>query len=67
MKIEYIRNFDEVDVFQQLIVLQNATDLLQYLKKENKSFPEGVCEKGVEALEKAWSYVDDVLIHGDYE
>ena len=33
MKIDYIRDFDKTDSIQQMIVLHNAVELLEYLKE----------------------------------
>lgn len=66
MKIDYIRDFDKTDSIQQMIVLHNASELLQYLKKENEKFSDDVVKQGVEALRKASDFIDDEIIHGGY-
>lgn len=66
MKIDYIRDFDKTDCIQQMIVLHNASELLEYLKRENKNFSDDVVKQGVEALRKASNFIDDELIHGGY-
>ena len=38
MKIDYIRDFDKTDSIQQMIVLHNAVELLEYLKREHDNF-----------------------------
>ena len=37
MKIDYIRDFDKTDSIQQMIVLHNASELLEYLKREHEN------------------------------
>jgi hypothetical protein len=64
MKIDYIKDFDRTDSIQQMIVLRNASELLEYLKRENESFPDDVLKQGVEALRKASDFIDDEIIHG---
>ncbi len=63
MKIDYIRDFDRTDSLQQMVILHNASELLEYLKKEHKSLPDDVVEQGVEALRKAIDFIDDEIIH----
>ena len=36
MKIDYIRDFDKTDCIQQMIVLHNASELLEYLREKTK-------------------------------
>lgn len=67
MKIDYIKDFDRTDSIQQMIVLRNASELLEYLKRENESFPDDVLKQGVEALRKASDFIDDEIIHGGYK
>ena len=62
--ISEIKDFDKTDSFQQLIVLRNAMELLDYLKKEYSDFPAGVSEEGNKALLAASNYIDDEVIHG---
>lgn len=64
MKIDYIKDFDRTDSIQQMIVLRNASELFEYLKRENESFPDDVLKQGVEALRKASDFIDDEIIHG---
>lgn len=64
MKIDYIKDFDRTDSIQQMIVLRNASELLEYLKRENESFPDDVLKQGVEALREASDFIDDEIIHG---
>lgn len=67
MRIEAIKDFDETDLFQQLLVLQNAKDLLIYLNDTESEFPHEVYSEGTEQLKKAMSFVNDTLIHQDYD
>lgn len=67
MEIEYIRDMDELDNVQKLMVLQNAKDLLKYLHEAEENFPYDVYFEGTEKLKKAMAFVDDELIHGGYE
>lgn len=67
MKIDYIKDFDETDSIQKLIILHNASELLKYLKQEYENFPDDVLEQGVEALRKADNFVDDEIIHNGYK
>lgn len=64
MKIDYIRDFDKTDSIQQMIVLHNAVELLEYLKREHANFSDDVLKQGVEALRKASDFIDDEIIHG---
>ncbi|PBG42515.1 hypothetical protein [Clostridioides difficile] len=64
MKIDYIRDFDKKDSIQQMIVLKNEFELLEYLKRENENFPDEGVKQGVEALGKASNFNDDVIIKG---
>jgi hypothetical protein len=66
MQIDYIKDFDETDSIQKLMILHNASELLKYLKQEYENFPDDVLEQGVEALRKADYFVDDEIIHGGY-
>lgn len=66
MKTDYIRDFDKTDSIQQMIVLHNAVELLEYLKRENENFSGEVVKQGVEALRKASNFIDDEIIHGGY-
>ncbi|HBG6310072.1 TPA: hypothetical protein KQW67_003701 [Clostridioides difficile] len=66
MKIDYIRDFDKTDSIQQMIVLHNASELLEYLKREHENFPDEVVKQGVESLRKASNFIDDEIIHGGY-
>lgn len=66
MNIDYIRDFDETDSVQQMTVLHNAAELLEYLKREHKNFSDDVLKQGVEALRKASNFIDDEIIHGGY-
>lgn len=63
MRVEYIRNMDELDNVQKYMVLQNAKDLLKYLHETEEDFPHEVYFEGSEKLKKAMSFVDDELIH----
>lgn len=62
-KIRRIEDFDDTDLVQQLLVLQNAKELLAYLWDES-GLPYELYNQGAEVLRKAMSYVDDQLIHG---
>lgn len=64
MKIDYIRDFDKTDSIQQMIILHNASKLLEYLKRKHVSFPDDFLNQGVEALCKAIDFIDDEIIHG---
>lgn len=37
--IRRIEDFDQTDVIQQLLILQNAKELLAYLNDEHEGFP----------------------------
>lgn len=64
MEIDYIRDFDKTDSIQQMIVLHNAVELLEYLKREYANFSDDILKQGVEALHKASDFIDDEIIHG---
>ncbi|PBH62153.1 hypothetical protein BGU94_19085, partial [Clostridioides difficile] len=65
-KIDNIRDFDKTESIQQMIVVHNAAELLEYLKREQENFPDEVEKQGVEALRKASNFIDDEIIHGGY-
>ena len=65
-KICRIENFDKTSYAQQLVVLQNAKELLAFLWDET-SLPYEVYRSGTDVLQKAIDYVDGELIHGDSE
>lgn len=62
--IRAIKDFDQTDVFQQLLILQNAKELLAYLNDEHEGFPYAAYMDGSKALLDAMNFIDDEVIHG---
>lgn len=61
-----IQDFNNIDYVQQLLVLQNAKELLEHLH-DKEGLPYSVYFEGLEHLKKAMNFVDDVLIHQSRE
>lgn len=62
--IRAIRDFDHTDMIQQLIILQNAKELLAYLYDEHTRFPYDAYKCGRNALRDAINFIDNEVIHG---